>query len=62
MFSMFKTDPAKKLRKRYHAALERAMLAQRNGDIRTYSLITAEAEELLKDIEAVDAEKARDLP
>ena len=45
MFSLFKSDPSKKLRKRYQATLERAMLAQRGGDIKSYSFITAEAEE-----------------
>jgi len=32
------------------------MLAQRNGDIKSYSFITAEAEGLLKEIEALEAE------
>jgi hypothetical protein len=44
MFSIFKTDPIKKLNKAYEAKLEKAMYAQRNGDIRSYSMITAEAE------------------
>ncbi len=55
MFSLFKSDPVKKLRKTYHAKLEQAMLAQRNGDIKSYSFITAEAEGLLKEIEALEA-------
>jgi hypothetical protein len=44
MFSIFKTDPIKKLNKIYESKLEKAMHAQRNGDIRSYSMITAEAE------------------
>jgi len=55
MFSLFKSDPEKKLRKRYQATLERAMLAQRNGDIKSYSFITAEAEGILKEIKALEA-------
>jgi len=55
MFSLVKADPGKKLRKRYQATLEKAMLAQRNGDITSYSFITAEAEEILKDIQTLEA-------
>jgi hypothetical protein len=54
MFSLFKSDPSKKLRKRYQATLERAMLAQRSGDIKSYSFITAEAEEILKELQALE--------
>ena len=54
MLSFFKSDPAKKLRKQYYEKLEKAMTAQRNGDIRTYSLLTAEAEQLQKQIEAIE--------
>ncbi|MDU0353476.1 DUF6435 family protein [Paraglaciecola aquimarina] len=51
MFSIFKTDPIKKLNKAYEAKLEQAMLAQRNGDIRSYSMITADAELIANKIE-----------
>lgn len=54
MFGLFKTDPAKKLRKQYHMKLEKAMLAQRNGNIREYSFMTAEAEALREQLEAVE--------
>lgn len=57
MLSLFKSDPTKKLRKQYHDKLEKAMHAQRNGDIKSYSFITAEAQEILKDIEALEAGK-----
>lgn len=50
MFSIFKRDPVKKLKKQYFAKLEQAMLAQRKGDIKTYSLLTAEAGEIDKQI------------
>tara|TARA_R110002110_G_scaffold205066_7_gene417058 strand:- start:191393 stop:191569 length:177 start_codon:yes stop_codon:yes gene_type:complete len=55
VISLFKSDPVKKLRKQYNAKLEEAMLAQRSGDIRTYSFMTAEAEEILKKIQAMES-------
>jgi hypothetical protein len=57
MFNFLKADPAKKLRKIYDQKSTDAMLAQRKGDIRTYSMLTAEAEELWKKIEQIEAEK-----
>lgn len=53
MFSIFKKDPVKDLTKKYHQALEQAMHAQRNGDIRLYASITADAEALQKEIDAL---------
>ena len=58
MFGLFKSDPTKKLRKQYDIKLEQAMLAQRKGDIKTYSMLTAEAEELWQTIEV--HERAKD--
>lgn len=55
MFSIFKKDPAKKLHKQYMAKLEQAMLAQRNGDIRGYAMLTAEAESLREQIASLSA-------
>ncbi len=55
MFSLFKSDPVKKLRKAYDIKLEQAMLLQRNGDIRNYSTKTAEAEAIWAQIEALEA-------
>ena len=46
MFGWLKTDPKKKLNKAYLSKLEEAMLAQRNGKIRQYSELTAQAEKL----------------
>jgi len=57
MFSFLKADPAKKLRKTYDQKSTDAMLAQRKGDIKTYSMLTAEAEELWKEIERLEASK-----
>ena len=46
MFSIFKKDPIKKLNKLYESKLEDAMHAQRKGDIKSYAMITAEAENI----------------
>jgi hypothetical protein len=50
MFSLFTKDPIKKLNKTYEAKLEQAMHAQRNGDIKSYAMLTEEAEEINKKI------------
>ena len=55
MFSFLKPDPLKKMRKLYAEKLEQAMHAQRNGDIRSYSSITAEAEDIYKKIRDLEA-------
>ena len=57
MFSFFKKDPIKSLNKQYFQKLEQAMHAQRNGDIRSYSMITSEAEEIRMKIEALEGVK-----
>lgn len=57
MFDLFKSDPAKKLRKQYSAKLEAAMHAQRNGDIRGYATLTEEAEALWKQLEPLERDK-----
>ncbi|MGO3345993.1 MAG: DUF6435 family protein [Marinomonas sp.] len=44
MFSFLKSDPIKKLDKEYGQLLEKAMQAQRRGDIKLYSELTAQAE------------------
>jgi len=54
MFSIFKSDPKKKLRKAYDILLERAMLLQRKGDIMGYSKLTAEAEAIWQEIQAIE--------
>lgn len=48
MFSMFKKDPTKKLKKQVLIKLEQGMLAQRKGDIRTYSQLSFEVQEIDK--------------
>lgn len=57
MFGLFKSNPTKKLRKQYNIKLEQAMHAQRKGDIKSYSMLTAEAESLWADIEKIEAEQ-----
>jgi hypothetical protein len=54
MFSIFKKNPVNKLNKRYEAKLEQAMNAQRNGDIKSYAMITAEAEEIANQIKVLE--------
>jgi hypothetical protein len=55
MFKLFKKDPGRKLRKQYHAKLQQAMTAQRNGKIREYSFLTAEAETIRERLEIVSS-------
>jgi hypothetical protein len=54
MFSFLKRDPVKKLNKLYEQKLEEAMHAQRKGDIKSYSLITAEAEQIFTEIKSLE--------
>lgn len=53
MFGFFKTNPADKLQKQYLQKLEQARDLQRNGDIKGFAKLTAEAEEMMKQIEAL---------
>lgn len=57
MFNFLKANPVKKLRKIYDRKSTEAMLAQRKGDIKTYSMLTAEAEELWIEIEKLESQK-----
>lgn len=57
MFSFFKRDPAKKLKKQHATLLEKAMMVQRNGDIKIYSTLTAQAEQLEQQIKQAEATK-----
>ena len=56
MFQFLKSDPTKKLKKQHSLLLEKAMHAQRRGDIRTYSQLTAEAEEVYGQIKALETQ------
>ena len=57
MFSLFKSDPSKKLQRSYDAKLEQAMQAQRRGDIRGYAELTEQAEQIKSQLEALAADK-----
>ena len=54
MFGLFKSNPTKKLRKTYDMKLEQAMHAQRKGDIKTYSMLTAESESIWTEIQVIE--------
>ena len=53
MFGLFRKDPTKALQKEHEALLTKAFHAQRNGDIRKYSLLTADAEAVREKIEKI---------
>lgn len=53
MFNLFKKNPQKKLQKAYEEKLTEAMHAQRNGDIRGYSMLQEEAEAIYSKLEAL---------
>lgn len=55
MLGLFRTDPRKKLQKAYEKKLEEAMLAQRNGDIKSYSLLSEEADGIYRQILQLEA-------
>lgn len=49
---VFQKNPAKGLRKQYGQLVEKAFQAQRNGNIRLYSELTVEAEEVRSELYA----------
>tara|TARA_B110000503_G_scaffold42367_1_gene69434 strand:+ start:32770 stop:32949 length:180 start_codon:yes stop_codon:yes gene_type:complete len=53
VFGLFKKSPLKQLEKERDALASKAFQAQRNGNIRLYSSLTAEAEALRGKIEAL---------
>lgn len=57
MFNFLKKDTTKALQKAYERKLTEAQQAQRNGDIRTYSMLSEEADSLYKMIQSAKAEK-----
>lgn len=56
MLGFLKGDPKKKLQKQYEAKLEKALHAQRNGDLRTHGTLMEEAEELYAEILKLEKE------
>jgi hypothetical protein len=59
MFSIFKKDPIKNLNKQLSIKLEKAMQAQRKGDIRAYSQLSFEAQEIDKQIVEIETQNAK---
>ena len=59
MFGLFSRSPLKQYQKEHEDLLTRAFQAQRNGDIRLYSTLTAEAEGLRAKIEELKQDEAR---
>ncbi len=57
MFGLFKKNPTKQLEQTYAKLMEEARDIQRSGDLRAYSRKLEEAEEVMKKIEAIRAEK-----
>lgn len=53
MFGLFNKSPLKKLEKERDTLVTRAFQAQRNGNIRLYSSLTAEAEAVREEIESI---------
>ena len=58
MFGFLRSSPVKKKKKLYDRKLEEAMLAQRKGDIRSYAALTAQAEEMWREIESLEKQQA----
>ena len=53
MFTLFKRDPSKKLKKQYARLMEEARDIQRSGDLRLYADKISKAEEIAKQIESL---------
>ena len=58
MFSLFKRDEKKRLQKIYSQKLEQALHFQRNGNIRKYSELTTEAEDVKLQLDQLAAKEA----
>lgn len=56
MLSWLKPNPIKKLQSKHKQLTEQAFNAQRNGNIREYSRLTSEADEVEKNIQRAQAE------
>ena len=53
MFSLFKSNTTVKLENQYRQLLQQGMEAQRSGDIRLYSELSKQADDVLKQIDAL---------
>lgn len=56
MLGFLKGDPKKKLQKEYEAKLQKALHAQRNGDLRTHGTLMEEAEKIYAEIQKLGKE------
>ncbi|NMT61999.1 DUF6435 family protein [Marinobacter orientalis] len=56
MLGFLKGDPKKKLQKAYEAKLQKALNAQRNGDLRTHGTLMEEAEKIYAELQKMDKE------
>ena len=59
MFGLFNRSPLKQFQREHEDLLTRAFQAQRNGDIRLYSTLTAEAEGLRAKIDELKREQGQ---
>jgi hypothetical protein len=60
MFSLFKSNPTAKLEKQYSHLLKQSMEAQRSGDIFRYSELSKQADDVLKEIDAIKDNEGQD--
>lgn len=56
MFKLLKRDPTKKLQREFENLSEKAMDAQRNGNIELFAKLSKEAEEIGKQIDKLREE------
>mgnify|MGYP005639658971 CR=1 FL=1 len=59
MLGFFKKSPITKLEQQYRLKMEKALEAQRNGNINLYSQLSFEAEEIYKEIEKIKKEQSQ---
>ncbi len=57
MFKWLKADPVKRLRKQYVQKSEKAMQAQRNGDMALFATLSQECDILWRKVEALEGDK-----
>lgn len=54
MFGLFKKDESKELQKKYEGLMKKALDAQRKGDIALFSELSAQAEDVAKDMDKLN--------
>lgn len=53
MLNFFKKDPTKKMFKEYELLMKKAIDAQRNGNIELFAELSAKADKLINEIDAI---------